>query len=554
VLACLALFLIDVLERRERGPSGAARVHWPGRPRRSYLAAAGVCFTVCGLAIGWPLSLAPLVGVVAMTAVAIGALVVCFGEAQLYGETHRPSRGLEMLHITAIPVTTLVLAAFVIASLLDDGSYHAVARNGKAPPEEELTLEAAFKGWMDRNCADKPGHTVPMVFIASHGGGIRAGYWTMSVLTQLFGAPATEANDPVCGSATTFDRVFAMGGTSGGALGVTSYASHAKSEAGLLVDLPRTLIGFGGPDRARKFEELWEHRDPTLKRDFFASQSPQRPLLLLSGTQVESGCRLSISPLRLTPDPNSDLPGDCGALVDRGVVDVTDDPSEPILPGAPLTSDVLDHLCAARGSFNRSTAALMSARFAYVSPSGQLAGYNDVPRIAVVDGGYAENTGGQAILNLWARLQPLVASHNASGHGARIVPIYVDIDNHYRLAAKAGTVARTHELIVPPAAKPRPDKLDDHGVEQLANAEFSIDLPGLRQRCSVANAATQRFVYIAPPKSPGVPAPLAWTLSAMAMDDLDDQRTDAFGTGQPASKLKAFLAGTGTCAGLSAAP
>jgi hypothetical protein len=475
-----------------------------------------------------------------------------------------------MLRIQAIPVTTLVLAAFVIASLLDDGSYHAVAGNGRSPPSQELSLQAAFGGWKTRNCADTRRRDVPMVFVASHGGGIRAAYWTTSVLTELFGAPASDAKDPSCPGATTFDRVFAMGGTSGGALGVTSYAQHATSAAdwyrrawgetdlaavpvswGLLVDLPRSLVGFGGPDRARLFEEIWEHRHPTLKDDFFESQTVEHPLLLLSGTQVESGCRLNISALRLTPRATRELAGDCGALVDRAAVEVVPevdgDPPAPVLPGAALTSDVLDHLCAKRGSFNRSTAALMSARFAYVSPSGQLAGCHEVPRIAVVDGGYAENTGGQAILNLWARLEPLVARHNAERKGARIVPIYVDVDNHYRLAARAGTVARTQELLVPPWTKTRPDRLDDRGVEQQANAEFSIDLPGLvGQRCSVAKAPTQRYVYVAPPKSPGVPAPLAWTLSAMALEDLDAQRAAAFEDDQPASKLKTFLAGMST--------
>ena len=100
---------------------------------------------------------------------------------------------------------------------------------------------------------------------------------------------------------------------------------------------------------------------------------------------------------------------------------------------------------------------------------------------------------------------------------------------------------------MPPRTKTRPDRLDDRGVEQQANAEFSIDLPGLvGQRCSVAKAPTQRYVYVAPPKSPGVPAPLAWTLSAMALEDLDAQRVAAFEDDPPARKLKTFLAGMST--------
>jgi hypothetical protein len=405
------------------------------------------------------------------------------------------------------------------------------------------------------------------VLVAAEGGGIRAAYWTTSVLTGLFGAPATVAHDKDCPNASTFDRVFAMSGASGGSLGVTSYGGHALAADGkqwyraawgetdlvavpvswgLLVDLPRNLIGFSAPDRARRFEEGWEQQDPTLRGDFFASQpaSPRKrstPLLMLAGTQVESGCRFNVSPLRLSPRATAEEPGECAALLERPTVDTA---SGRVLPGAPLTSDVVDYLCGGGGSINRSTAALISARFAYVSPSGQLTSCDSDRRTALVDGGYAENTGGQAVLNLWARVQPMVAAHNAAGRGAVIVPVFVDIDNHYARAGKAGTVGRTQELLVPPLTAGRPDKLDDRGVEQAANAEFSLELPGRPgQTCRVGHAATQRYVTIAPPESPGVPAPLAWTLSDMAMDDLDHQRHQALADGTPAATLRHVLMG-----------
>jgi len=171
---------------------------------------------------------------------------------------------------------------------------------------------------------------VPMVFVASQGGGIRAAYRTTSVLTALLGSPASKAGDDACPGATTFGRVFAMSGTSGGSLGVTSYAGQPTTKHdwyhddcgdtdlasvpaswGLLVDLPRTLIGFRGPDRARRFEQAWERQDSTLAADFFTTQPakpPQdsKPLLLLTGTQVESGCRLNVSPWRRrTSTPNA---------------------------------------------------------------------------------------------------------------------------------------------------------------------------------------------------------------------------------------------------------
>jgi hypothetical protein len=565
-LACVFMFAPVVLWAAIRGLRALdirwPNVHGPGQLELLHVLAAAACLVVCGVAIGWSLEVPPTVGVVAMTAFGIGALILVLGEAQRYGETHRPSRGLAMIGLHAIPTTALALIAFCVASLVDHGSYHAVRRNDATATASTVTLQQAFDGWVQRNCADGAGGTVPLVLVASHGGGIRATYWTTSVLTDLLDVAVPTAGDDRCRGATGLDRVFAMGGASGGSLGVTSFAGQepttdpgtwyrdawGKTDLaavpvswGLLVDLPRTLVGWDGPDRAARLEQAWERRDPTLTADFFATQPqarPRKPLLILTGTQVESGCRLSISKLRMAP--NNDLPGECGALLDRGA------------GAAPLTSEVLDYLCTG-GSIRRSTAALLSARFPYVTPSGELRRCGtENRRTAIVDGGYAENTGGQAILNLWARLEPLVATYNAKGPGAQIVPVYVDVDNHYRKAAKAGTVGRAHELLVPLTTRGRPDQLDDRGVQQLANAEFSFDLPGLPgQTCGVtkvAGAPTQRYVYIAPPNSPGIPAPLAWTLSDMAMDDLDDQRADQFKDNQPGAALRDFLQ-SGRCVG-----
>jgi hypothetical protein len=546
---------------------------WPDKLELRHVVATATCAVLCACAVIWPLDFPPHVGVVGITAIVIALLSVALGECQRYGETHEPPRGLAMLGFAAIPVTTLLVVAFVIASLFNDGSYHAVARNDLSPPPREGDgLDDAFGGWLARNCAHRPGdeRTVPMVFVASQGGGIRAAYWTTSVLTDLLGAPAESAGDDECPDAVTFDRVFALSGASGGSLGITSYWGRAGEGAspgrwfreawgetdlaaipttwGLLVDLPRNFIGFDAPDRARRFEEAWERQDSGLAEDFFAQQETgpgprSTPLLMLAGTQVETGCRFNVSPLRRTARATTEQPGECAALLKRGAVGSDAGSPTRQLPAAAMTSDVLDYLCD-EGSVNRSTAALMSARFPYVSPSGQLIRCESDRPTAVVDGGYAENTGGQAILDLWARLAPTVAAHNAAGQGARIVPIYLEIDNHYAKAGEVGTVGRTQELLVPPATAGRPDALDDRGVQQRSNADFSIALPGLPgQTCRVGKALTQRYVRIAPTESPGIPAPLAWTLSDIAMDDLDRQRKAALGNGTPASTLKRVLAG-----------
>jgi hypothetical protein len=519
------------------------------------------CLAGCAAAIALPLDVPPFVGVVGMTALAFAALVVLLLEGQRYGDEHTPSRGLHVVGFARIPVTLLLVVALVAASGFDDGSSHAVAHNDKAAPRPEgITIETAFAAWRARNCASfgGPRRMIPLVFVASHGGGIRAAYWTTSVLTQLLASPTTSAGDRTCRGATAYDRIFAMSGASGGSLGEASYVGHPDDPAtehhpwfrriwgatdlvsvpvswGLLVDLPRSLIGFGGPDRAHRFEQSWEHQDRTLREDFFDGQGDRggSPLLLLAGTQVESGCRMNVSAIRLTAPAMLTTPAECAALAARAGSG-SDDAAEAtgrLLPSAAITTDVLDHLCDT-GSLNRSTAALLSARFPYVSPSGQLpaCGPRDDETTAVVDGGYAENTGAQAALDLWQRLEPLVAAHNRSERATRIVPVFVHIDNHYGKAAKAGAVRRIPELLVPPRTYQSVDKLDDRGVEQAANAAFSVAVPGLHgATCAIGTGPGQRYVRIAPTEHPGIQAPLAWTLSAMAMDDLDQQRQHAFG-------------------------
>ncbi len=564
-------------ERRELRVAGLTIGAWPDHLELRHLLAIAACMGFCAAAIAEPLSVPPAIGVVGMLSMGLGLLVAGLSEAQRYGETHPATRGLRMLGFDGLPVVGLLALTFAIASTLDDGEYHNVARTAATPPAQAgTTLASAFEGWLARNCAAQgsSARTIPMVFVASQGGGIRSAYWTTSVLTALLGAPAVAANDPDCTTATTYDRLFALNGTSGGSLGISSYAGNAEIQRpaedpwyreawgttdlasvpttwGLLVDLPRSVVGWRGPDRARRFEEAWEERDATLRADFFASQR-SGPVLMHASTQVESGCRMNVGAVRLTVARLEGRPSDCTALLERPPAGDTGSPAGTLLPAAALTSDVLDYLCA-DGSLRRSTAALMSARFPYVSPSGRVvrcqAPGTTAEASAVVDGGYAENTAGQAILDLWARVEPAVAAHNAQatrgGDGSLIVPVFVDVDNHYAKTVPVGPVARTPQTLVPPLTAGRPDKLDDVGVEQLANARFSVDLPGVDGgSCRVGSMPAQRFVQIAPPDSPGIQAPLAWTLSDMSMDDLDRQRDAAFAGATPAATLRDALRGT----------
>jgi hypothetical protein len=496
----------------------------------------------------------------------LATVVVLLGEGQRWSETHAPPPGLLAVNFTRVPVTALLVVIFAIASYwLSDGSAHAVHRQRTLPgtmtptagSRTGISLESAFSAWVAGNCAG-PGHadqSVPLILVAAPGGGLRAAYWTGSSLSELFGAARTPTVSG-CGASPS-DRIFAMGGASGGSLGALAYTAGLEPDASgpraerwydeqlarpdfltdplawmLTVDFARAWVGFGGQDRARRLEDIWSRHIGGLDRDFFDRTwglGGHNPVMLLTGTQVETGCRLNIGGVRLTTPPTQPAGRSCAAL-----------PGGSAQADAPITSDVLDYLCGAdKGtgpeSVSRSTAALLSARFPYVSPSGQMYGCADgtgapgpanAPRTAVVDGGYADNTGIGMLLAMWPRLERLIASHNSKPGNATVVPVFLEVDNHYAQVAAPSQPGRTIEMLVPPSTKSRPDRLDDRAMEAQAAAVFTGPLPGTEKWCDVTGSGG-RFVKINPRTSPGLPAPLAWTLSRLATDDLNAQREAA---------------------------
>ncbi|GGU23443.1 hypothetical protein [Lentzea flava] len=438
--------------------------------------------------------------------------------AQRFSERWPVPKGLLVLGFSRIPVVLLLAAILGVCSLIADGSAHDARRTNDASPSSDgIKLKDTWTAWKAANCADgTESGEVPLVLVSSPGGGQRAAYWTASTLTDLFGTKLGNG----CGG-NPAAAVFALGGASGGSLGNTAWVATLDGAAKdnptwysapfaesdpltqplawmLSVDLARAYVGFGGPDRAAVLEDGVGRRVNGLHSSFFSDvygTGGERPLLVLTGTQVETGCRIAISPVRLARAGQT-----C-----NGVTGHT---------GAPMTSDVLDYLCAedstVPGGLRRSTAALLSARFPYISPSGRMyrCSKDDIA-IGVVDGGYADNTGIDAMLELWRELEPMAASHNRMSTRT-VKPYFLVLDNHYLPIATPRANGRIQELYIPPTTRGLPDELDDIGAEQRAKATF----PG-------------RFLAIRPEVSPGLQAPLAWSLSPLSIKDLDTQRRNA---------------------------
>jgi hypothetical protein len=524
-----------------------------------------------------------LVGPVGVVALYFSLLLVVGNEIQRRAEWTVPVAGLRVLGARRNPVLALIVAWFLIGSALDTAGHHDVRIQSGLDESEHAPVADAVTAWLRSNCAVGPestgdGTPLPMVFVAAQGGGIRAAYWTAAVLDTLF-PRGTKVTGDDC-EVPASNRVFAASGASGGSVGILSWLNapdsnqpwyqrpvssdhrqwydyalavdHLSAMASwmLYVDAPRAWVGFPGPDRAEQLERSWESSQPTMGHSFMRAYEESlalappdlrlwRPLALVNGTAVESGCRALTAPIQLTElDRGFALtPSACRKVPStRGDADRTDATGLYDLTEIYLCSDQ---------DLRGSTAALLSARFPYVTPSGRLTQCaDDDVHTNVVDGGYLDNSGAMSATDLYRTVRQLIRDHNelfdqcrtacpvAEGEERpvrRIRPVFVQVDNGYGNVAAAGDSGRPRELLVPPRTR-----LAVAGtVEQTA-----------RQR-AFATFGSAAFFRIANAPHPGVQAPLGWVMSDSARDQLCDELSTV-GDDLTALAQELGLAGTAT--------
>jgi hypothetical protein len=299
--------------------------------------------------------------------------------------------------LVGLAVWVAIVAAILTVARWDNHEVRAFAGGGDRPA---LTADTALQNWTAQNGPDEP-----LILVYSAGGGLRAAYWTAALLGTL----EDETSRFHC-------RLFAISGVSGGSVGAVFWAGAVRAGlpaqgdgcaagtaklrpvvqkalakdylapglTGLLFgDLLRAFLPFPGEDRAVALEKAWEagfRRETGSEalaggfHDLWPSPSEGRwmPILLLNGTQEETGQRIITSNIAI---------------------------ADEIFPKA---HDFFEE-------FGRevpaSTAALNSARFTYVSPAGRITsadGKTDYGHI--LDGGYFENYGARTIGDLFAAL------------------------------------------------------------------------------------------------------------------------------------------------------
>jgi hypothetical protein len=334
------------------------------------------------------------------------------------------------------PVITTFIAAAALFSLWNDN--HIIRT---VPPQEGKRLDViqSFRAWYalaEKN--DGAGAMHPLFVVATEGGGIRAAYWTATVLGGL-----QDANPGFA------PHLFAISGVSGGSLGAVvfdallaepnpasfKFKDKANDILGqdflspalgsmLYPDFVQRFLPFPVPyfDRGRALELGWERgwRDTMNNNrlagsfvDLWNTGSREwMPALFLNGTSVEKGNRIITSNLRLT-------------TVFLDADDAADTLAQHGLPATKAACNI-----------PLSTAADMSARFTYVSPAGRFPGGSHV-----VDGGYFENSGATTALEIVTRIKDVCRVDNISNVDVKVIMISNDPRKGLLMIAPAKPVA-----------------------------------------------------------------------------------------------------------------
>jgi hypothetical protein len=462
------------------------------------------------------------------------------------------------------PILVLLVLWAVVGHFVGQGLYHDdrqltdTQMNGAT--WQAVRLPQRWTDWTNKNETARqsmptPDHPFPILVVATSGGGIRSAYWTDAVLDCII--ERTGKGDDLCAGtadpktqAKRWQSAFAMSGVSGGSLGLTEYLAHHETTTDqptwydqvlgddylsptmtrwLFRDAANTLVrdqDASGIDRADALEEAWEGSwtaaadrgqvtlgpgGNPMSAGFFAGQSSptaDEPLTLLNGYSITDGCRVNISILKTQPD-RSPAPADASqaptseqCTTQRTGADAT----QPAVIDSTL--DLTDGVVCQNGDLRRSTAAGLSARFPFVTPSAWLRDCDAADLRALdVDGGYLDTSGASPITQLWPTVESLACPTTAMPSCA-YVPVYIQIDND-----------RNDALWSPPKSDPNEATVPIDGTLSGQGGVANASRMGAQRLFS----SEGRWLHVIPVDHPGPNPPLGWVLSDNARSDLRQQ-------------------------------
>jgi hypothetical protein len=499
------------------------------------------------------------------------------------------------------------LVNVIVSSAAPDTTLHAVQVSNPDPSQAssaDLMGERLQELQLDEECSIDVGdeRVRPVYLIAAEGGGIRAAYWTASALATLEGcaarsgfvssgisggsvglAVASTVDDEPAGSAEApvgldpaqaqaakiVDRAKQVAGpdvVSTVVLGLTVGDAFA---AGTGVHVPSYLSDEGGADdggwrwrdRAALVEALWERAAPGLSTAFSDEIDPLTGMLMLSSTDVVTKCRLLVDQAPLVAAEgveaaasgarSNSAGGSCDSV--GGLPSMLGFRELAATGGSDATTKCL-------ASLDWSTAAMLSARFAIITPTGGLPAEppcDDAPNGAqFVDGGYVEPTSLAALADTAPRLMAMIAAQNAERaeeDDPWLLPVLVYLRNTqgYDLA---DDVARTEsEPLVPLTGGAAKVHLtaEDSWIQRL-----TLAMPGACPDGESADGCREALrgligadgllrggtVVVAPASTPAVVPPLGWALSELSQARFTSAIAAAAGCPDPTTSADAGAA------------
>lgn len=353
-----------------------------------------------------------------------------------------------------IQLITLFLLLVIYKSATSINNIHQVhlmeANRKEAPP----SLRDYATQWLQKRQPEisrlnqqYPGQGYPVFFVNAYGGGIKAAAWTTMVIGRLDQLLRQSGGT----STTDFQHhVFSFSGASGGTIGLSilhaarqdSLTSQSRFYPGQAIKLFRhdyltaTLAGLLGrdafmsllgiklyPDRARLQERNWEAYMAAYQINyqvpFFhgaSTTSTDVPLLFSNTYDINTGAKGILAPVQLY---KKDFPG----------------------------SVLVQHLLPPGKDLYLSTAAFVSARFPYVSPTAK---FNE--QYHFTDGGTLENSGAETSLQVYRVFEAVLDSlrnRDPAFNGAAIKINFLSLPNSVPVMDSVQRVKNLYEPLAP---------------------------------------------------------------------------------------------------------
>ena len=268
---------------------------------------------------------------------------------------------------------------------------------------------------------------------------------------------------------------------------------------------------------------------------------------MLNSSDVKHACRVWVS--QVSPGP-AVAETDAASFDPERSCDKTPGPGArtidlfsaygPFVPGSDPESCL--------GRIRAATAALLTARFPYVTPSAVIGPCPPAeteggkalpywPRTQLVDGGYIENSGLATITDLSDDWLSLVRDHNAevlaapSSTEPLVVPIVVFLTNgDRRVVQPAIDTSPISELAVPVLTYLRGGTSLGGNDALLERARAAVELdgfcPGTAAACTdLQNHFPSRVVVVDRLTQPEIGAPLGWVMSQASINSMDAAMT-----------------------------